>query len=84
MQSIAIFLPWFLFYSWYTFDVRQLLPVAASDVGAELAKLVGGADKLAQHAEKILNEGGKAKLGVALEIAEYAAEVTHPDTGKRA
>ena len=44
--------------SWYTFDVRHLLPVAASDVGAELAKLVGGADKLAQHAEKILNEGG--------------------------
>ena len=66
--------------SWYTFDVRHLLPVAASDVGAELAKLVGGADKLAQHAEKILNEGGEEKLGVALEIAEYAAEVAGAPT----
>ena len=56
---LDVFLPWFLFYSWYTFDV---LPVDASDVGAELAKLVGSAEKLAKHAEKIMTEGGDEKI----------------------
>ena len=54
--------------------MRHLLPVSAGDVGKELAKLVGGADKLAEFAAKIMNEGGPRKLGIALEIAEMAAK----------
>jgi hypothetical protein len=48
--------------------------VSAGDVGKELAKLVGGADKLAEFAAKIMDEGGPRKLGIALEIAEMAAK----------
>ena len=71
---------WRRYAGWYTFDVRHLLPVDASDVGTELAKLVGSAEKLAKHAEKIMTEGGDEKLGIALEIAEYAAAAAGAST----
>ena len=70
----SFFFFFFVFSPRYTFDVRHLLPVSAGDVGKELAKLVGGADKLAEFAAKIMDEGGPRKLGIALEIAEMAAK----------
>lgn len=57
----------------YSFDIRQLFPVAPGEVGTELARLVGGTTMLARHAEHLVIHGGAEKLGVALEIAELAA-----------
>ena len=71
---------WRRYAGWYTFDIRHLFPVAAKDVGDELAHLVGGAEKLAAHAESLLNRGGDDQLGVALEIAEYAAATAGAST----
>ena len=72
---------WRRYCGWYTMDVRHLLPVGVQDVGVELAKMVGGADKLAAHAEQLVHQGGPAKLGVALELAEFAAGAAGDSSG---
>ena len=68
---------WRRYAGWFTQDVRHLLPVPAAEVGAELAELVGGADKLAAHAVSLVSRAKRSTdgniLGVALEIAELAA-----------
>ena len=72
---------WRRYCGWYTMDVRHLLPVDVRDVGVELAKMVGGADKLAAQAEQLVRQGGPTKLGVALELAEFAAGAAGDSSG---
>jgi glyoxylase-like metal-dependent hydrolase (beta-lactamase superfamily II) len=71
---------WRRYAGWYTFDVRHLLPVSSTAVGSELAKIAGSADRLASHAKNILDSGDPERLGVALEIAEYAAAAAGAST----
>ena len=70
---------WRRYCGWYTFDIRHLLPESAANVGTELAHLVGGPAKLAKHAEKLVDQDGPARLGIALEIAELAAAASEQE-----
>jgi alkyl sulfatase BDS1-like metallo-beta-lactamase superfamily hydrolase len=67
-----------LYAGWFDGDPAHLKPARTVDLAAELARLAGGADKLAQRAA-ILCEEGETRL--AAHLAEFAGAAA-PDDGR--
>lgn len=61
---------WRLYGGWYDFDPANLKPARASELGAEIARLAGGAGRLAERARELVQEG---HLRLASHLVEFAA-----------
>ncbi|HET6236608.1 MAG TPA: alkyl sulfatase dimerization domain-containing protein [Acetobacteraceae bacterium] len=67
---------WHLYAGWFDGNPAHLKPASAAELAAELASLAGGADRLAQRAA-ILAEDGQTRL--AAHLAELAASASPDD-----
>jgi alkyl sulfatase BDS1-like metallo-beta-lactamase superfamily hydrolase len=65
-----------LFAGWFDGDPAHLKPAKTTELAAELASLVGGADKLAQRAA-VLAESGQTRL--AAHLAQFAGTAAPQD-----
>jgi alkyl sulfatase BDS1-like metallo-beta-lactamase superfamily hydrolase len=72
---------WRLYGGWYDLDPASLKPAAASELGAELALLAGGAGRLASRAREL---AAKGNLRVAGQLAELAWRAAPDDPDARA
>jgi alkyl sulfatase BDS1-like metallo-beta-lactamase superfamily hydrolase len=70
-----------LYAGWFDGNPAHLKPARAADVAAELARLAGGADKLAQRAAILAEEGNTR---VAAHLAEFASEAAPDDSSVQA
>lgn len=68
---------WRLYGGWFDGDPSSLKPAPAAAVAEELAKLAGGAARLAERARELANEGD---LRVAAHLAETAALAAPDDS----
>jgi len=64
---------WRLYGGWYDFDAANLKPARHSELGAEIAALAGGADRLAERALALVAEGNLRLAGHLADYAAYAA-----------
>lgn len=67
---------WRLYGGWYDCNPAHLKPAPDAEVAAELAKLAGGADRLAARAAELAAAG---KLALASHLAQLAAEAAPTD-----
>ena len=67
---------WRLYGGWYDFDPANLKPARAGELGAEVAALAGGADRLAERALALAAEG---RLRLAAHLVEFAAAAAPDD-----
>ena len=67
---------WRLYGGWHDGNPARLKPPADLAVAAEVAALAGGADALAQRADKLCNAG---ELRLACQLAEWAAQAAPSD-----
>lgn len=67
---------WHLYAGWFDGNPAHLKPAPAADLGAEIASLAGGAQKLAERAA-LLAEGGETRL--AAHLIEFAATASPED-----
>jgi len=72
---------WRLYGGWYDLDPQSLKPAPAAELGAEVARLAGGADVLAERAAELATAGD---LRVAGHLAELAAAAAPGDAGVHA
>ena len=72
---------WRLYGGWYDGNPAHLKPAPEGALGAELARLVGGAGRLADRAAALAAEGD---LALACQLAELAAEAAPGDAAIRA
>jgi alkyl sulfatase BDS1-like metallo-beta-lactamase superfamily hydrolase len=67
---------WHLYGGWFDGNPAHLKPARAADLGAELAALAGGADKLAKRAATLAANG---QTRLAAHLAEFAASAAPDD-----
>lgn len=70
-----------LYAGWFDGNPAHLKPARAAELAVELARLAGGADKLAEHAA-VLAEAGNTRL--AAHLAEFAGEAAPDDKAVQA
>jgi alkyl sulfatase BDS1-like metallo-beta-lactamase superfamily hydrolase len=68
---------WHLYGGWFDGNPAHLKPARTPALAAELAKLAGGADKLAQRATVLAADG---QTGLAAHLVEFAAGAAPDDT----
>jgi alkyl sulfatase BDS1-like metallo-beta-lactamase superfamily hydrolase len=67
---------WHLYAGWFDGNPAHLKPALATELAAELASLAGGADKLAQRAAVVVEDG---RTRLAAHLAELAATAAPQD-----
>jgi alkyl sulfatase BDS1-like metallo-beta-lactamase superfamily hydrolase len=72
---------WRLYGGWYDLDPQSLKPAPAAELGAEVARLAGGAGALAARARELAGEG---ELRLAGHLAELAAAAAPDDADAHA
>lgn len=70
-----------LYAGWFDGSPAHLKPARAADLALELARLAGGANKLAERA-RVLADEGNARL--AAHLAEFASEAAPDDKSVQA
>ena len=70
-----------LYAGWFDGDPANLKPAKAADLAFELARLAGGADRIAEHA-RVLAEQGNTR--VAVQLAEFASDAAPDDRAVQA
>ena len=67
---------WHLYGGWFDGDPAHLKPAPAAELAAELAALAGGAQRLAERAIALAEDG---RTGLAAHLAEFAAGAAPDD-----
>ena len=70
-----------LYAGWFDGNAAHLKPARAAELAAELARLAGGADKLAERAAVLADEGNTR---VAAHLAEFASDAAPDDKSVQA